>query len=73
MMKLASSPARSARNGMSPSRIYICLRSSVTSDTQRHTVNPQMAAQPIMVAITVIIASRVFCSRDFISMIILFV
>ena len=58
---------------MSPSRIYICLRSSVTSDTQRHTVNPQMAAQPIMVAITVIIASRVFCSRDFISMIILFV
>ncbi len=36
-------------------------------------VNPQMAAQPIMVAITVIIASRVFCSRDFISMIILLV
>ena len=60
MMKFASNLARSARNGMSPSRTYICCLSLFTSETQHHTVKPQMSAQPPTTAQTVIMASFVF-------------
>ncbi len=64
MVKLASNWARSARNGMSPSRTYICCLSLLTSEMQHQTVKPQMTAQPAMVATTVIMASLVFCAND---------
>lgn len=67
IVKLASNCARSAKNGMSPSRIYICSLSLVTRDIQHQRVNPQMTTQPLIVAMTVIMASLVFCSNDCIS------
>ena len=64
IVKLASSCARSARNGMSPSNMYIWSLSLFTKEMQHHTVKPQMTTHPPMVASTVIMASLVFCASD---------
>ena len=72
IVKLASSCARSARNGMSPSNMYICSLSLFTKEMQHHTVKPQMTAHPPMVASTVTMASLVFCASDSMSIFLYF-